>query len=714
MSLQTHSLRFFCMFMQRKLIPNLVLILILSAPLSAMYVIADDLNTWASSMHNEPEEEQEESESEDIPNTQEESHKEIEPKPHYTNIDESPISVMDLPPPQVHTLKSADISEQAQSTYQKYTELDETFEGPVVHLLQSHDPGTGKEIITVEENRLRLNAEGKLDVLIDTSYLKPELREDGFLQLALRFRRGIDNGWHQPLVQQTASIPYAKNQYRLQIDLCPKNDCPNIAGKMISLYIHEEKDYRPLASQIGSALAYLIMSWSFSRVAHVPNGDNAGFGDTIAAGLPAATVLNGMDQLTELLERSDILTSYAPCVSAVASRAAMGLSRDFTANTEELFVFDGVRHYARSGTYTQWYKCLKAILEDNALYPQRNYKIASSEGLNFSRKNDHNVTKRQSNADNPFTAKDPTTEFHAALLSSIVSASFMLTADNLYSSTISNLERDKQKAPKAEHINWGGLELRGGAASSPYRVWDTVQMGITKGNEPVSSWDASANAGSRLFYKGIEYSIAASLYFLGAYWTYSTELNSNKLKKNKQMLTPGFLHAVNMMELGSFILAYEVQQQISQPVANMLTNAMIKQEWIKEGSTGHTIVSGVNQVLIHGSISFTGIEIARLFGYQYNTLVTNTMTKSAKNLLESKNLLIDIMVGTTVNGMALPFVLMIDDHLMIPFFNEGSTYLCRATDMGIFCPGHEASIGITGSSGKETHIRMIVPREPIH
>ena len=584
----------------------------------------------------------------------------------------------------------------------------EFIEAPVIQLVHGFDHN-GNERIEVARNRLVTNKQGKLTVLVDTSALREDMRENGYLQLAMRYRTNCNQATgRQPLTQKTASEPYADNMYVLTIDLCKQN-----ANKVVFIDATGEKDLRSTASQIGSAISYLLLAKGYSSAFGAPDGDNGNFFQTTAATLPAAAVLQGLDQVTEYQEGSDELTGVAPCLTAIYTRGAMQLDRDFVADTGKLFTTVGVRHFPRSGGFTQWYKCMRLLAEDNLLYPVRNrYVDSANSQLSETDFLNMNETMQEDyyRQNNPHAARSSSVEFMSSLFTSVASTTLLVGADH-YSSTRTSIRR-LEKAGKGhlESMPYVGLELRGGAAASPYRSWETVDMGLSALSRPASFnellisdvWSSTPSVKDALWelrYKGIQYGLMTSAWLYSGYRAYSVAINAKKLSSGHQMLDTGFLHAANWMELAGYLAMNEVKMQVTKPLVTMITDAAIEREILTKGSFWHGAANAGLQISFQFGLSMVGVEATRLAGNQFKLPTeaaagAEALSDAAVTAAENSNVMIDILTGTTTNGMVMPLVLMLDEHLLIPIMDKGSAYFCHAYEWGIACPGHEVSLGV--------------------
>ena len=606
----------------------------------------------------------------------------------------------------------------------------EFIEAPVIQLIYGLDVN-GNERIEVAQNRLLTDEHGKLTVLVDTRALREDMREEGFLQLAMKYRSNCGQfDWRQPLTQKTASEPYANNMYVLTIDLCKQN-----ANKVVFIETTGEKNLRSTASKIGSAVSYLLLAKGYTMLNGAPDGDNGNFFETTASTLPAAAVLQGLDQITEYQQGFDEISGIAPCLTALYARVAMQKDRGFLANTGKLFTSDGIRHFTRSGTYTQWYKCMQLLTEDNLLYPMRKQYVESS-NHQLNEHDVHHMTQREAEdyfrQNNPGAARSSSVEFASSLFTSVASTTLLIGADH-YSGTRSHINRLNAAGKGYLESLPYGLELRGGVASSPYRSWETVDMGISALSQPANFndlsisevWASAPNIKDTLWelrYKGLQYGLIGAVWLGSAYSAYSTVLNAKKLGKGKQMLENGFLHAVNWMELAGYLAMNEVKMQVTKPLVTMITDAAIEREMLTRGSFWHSAANAGLQVSFQFGLSMIGVEATRLAGHQFKLPTeaakgAQALTAAAADAAKNSNLMVDILTGTTTNGMVLPLVLMLDEHLLIPVMDKGSAYFCRAYEWGITCPGHEVSLGVTvlPYSNKETdniNFNQVVYKKP--
>ena len=588
------------------------------------------------------------------------------------------------------------------------------FTGPVVKLVHGTNTPTGSQTIETEKNRLRLNSLGQLDILIDTSELDEAMRETGFLQLAMRYRRKCNTSeWHIPLTQESVYEQFADNVYKLHIDLCPKN-----AGKLVSVYIQDEKDLRPIASQVGSALSFILMAKAYASAVKVPNLDSGSYSELVASSLAIVPAMDGMDQVRQHLQSKTNI--HPACINAGLFRAGMQFDRHFVANTEQLFATDSVRHFARSGAFNQWFECLRSLSEEHLFYPMQD--IVPEDTVDEQRlktaylnSTTYEGAEQYLRDKNPYAANNRNIEAASSVFASLSSLTLLMQADGHLKEQMSNLEKERKSA--LERLDYG-LELKGATTSLPYKNGETIerlysQLQPAEGNSPFSIQENSTSFVSSyrttlfnlLSDKRVQYGLLGTIYAGSTLLAHGVPINPAKLASGQQMLKAFQLLLFTLPEYLGFVAFNEVCNVVTEPLVEMLTNAAVEREWLTRDSTAHKAINAGLQLLIHNGLTWGGVELTRLASHQILTAATTPAAQISINMI----------TASTVGGMVLPLVLKIDQNLFIPILNKGSAFFCEVSKLGVFCPGHEVSVGIhvlPGSFSNEgvTHQNQVVYR----
>ena len=601
------------------------------------------------------------------------------------------------------------------------TSGQKTIEAPVVKfkLTRKQNSKTKrlKEVIELEENRLQLDHQGKRAVLIDASELPSAYQSEAILQLSLRYRRhcsinkqhwgstedalsnAADSMLSHKVYQESSVKPFSssRNLYLLQVDLCPQR-----RGQVFSLYFSKEKNIRSMVSKFGSIASYIIAAKvagqfvsqrtdpATNKPYWIADGDNGGFMDTFAAALPAGAVFNGIASFREEIERWNLSgydSDISACVTAGLMVGAMNtLDSDFTSNTSQMFVSNAGRLYSRSAFFGELYSCLKHNIVDHLVYGSMHFSNGS-----------HNAT-------------DAEAEEMSSLTTSVLALLGMYAYDFIDSAEMKLMqEYETEYNPgknKLERTRLGNV-ARGGSASSPYKAIDSIQDHISPDLvlQPDDSWSVfSTQMAMNIF-----------VYTIGAYVVHYSrpyEMRTGP-KLGQMMLNTRTILGANIMEAAAAHAFGLVDQHISQPVAGYLAesavnlNYTVPDSWMYKGiraGVRFTINAGTAYVGIN-TINYAGKKVA---DYSFSDVSNDQARLYAKN----NRFLVDVIAGTTTNGVVLPLVLSLDEDVFTPVSDGASYFLCSPKGWGIGCPTRELQLGIvvdrSGHLAADTHVLEMV------
>ena len=615
---------------------------------------------------------------------------------------------------------------QARGTTEEVTLPEvKTLRAPVVRFVVSttKDSRTGypKEVISLEENRLQLDEHGKRGVLIDASALPASYQRSAILQLSLRYRRhcGIEAGeWKSTfhvsdsinsvvshMVYQESSVkPFSasRNLYLLQVDLCEKRK-----GQVFSLYFSKEKNIRSMVSKFGSIASYIIAAKIAGQFVaertdqhgqpyKIPDGDNSGFTDKVASALPAGAVFNGIGYLREEIERwnlSGYESDISACVTSGLMIAAMNVAdSDFTSDTSQMFVSNAGRLYSRSAFFGELYSCFKTSIVDRLAYGTTD---------------NHNVTDARSEQISFTTA-------------SVLSALFMYSYDFIDSAEMKIMQQheinDKKGLNKLERTQLGNI-ARGGAASVPYKIMDTVDQHYIQNAD---NWNIALDNSWRYFFAqaGIQ-----AIFWMAAITTlhYSRpyELRQGPAL-GMQLLNTRSIFGANLIEAGVAHGFALLDRHVSRPVAGYLADRAASHNLTVPDSALYNGIKTTIRFTINAGTAYFGIRAINYAGetgknYFYpmaNDPTTMSMPLLTRKYAENNRFFLDIVTGTATNGVVLPLVLSLDEDVFTPISDGASYFLCSPRGWGVGCPTRELQIGIvvdkSGSLAADTHELQLV------
>ena len=147
-----------------------------------------------------------------------------------------------------------------------------TVEAPIINFIHKkvmdEKTKTMVDLISLEENTIRLGPDGKISVLINAEALPKADIKGTLRQLTLKYRRQCNNPdasitdkIRAGLVTQESSVKPVKDQlYLLKIDLCKKN-----AHQTFSLSFLAKKSLRSKLSKMGSVLSNVAAAAILTR-----------------------------------------------------------------------------------------------------------------------------------------------------------------------------------------------------------------------------------------------------------------------------------------------------------------------------------------------------------------------------------------------------------------------------------------------------------------
>lgn len=530
-------------------------------------------------------------------------------------------------------------------------------------------------IIELEENRLQLDEQGKRGVLIDASALPASYQSEAILQLSLRYRRHCDVDSNNiiadalpsvasHLVTQESSVkPYSSslNLYLLQVDLCPQR-----AGQVFSLYFSNEKNIRSVISKFGSVGFYILASHAAGKFAQTrpgkvgPDGDNGGPMDTFAAALPAGAVFNGIAYFREEVERWNLSgydSDIASCVTTALLAAALNLGDSkFKSDTSQMFVSNAGRLYSRSAYFGELYSCFKHTIVDRIVYDQW--------------QRSHNVT-------------DPEAEKTSSTITSMLAVLGMYSYDFLNQAELEAMERHEIQTRdgnnKLELARFGN-EYRGGVASSAYKGIDTFHDHIFKADD---SWSGALERAS----------INLMFYVAAAYiFHYSRPYQRQGAELSEQVLGSRSILAANIMEATTAYAFGQVDKHVSQPAANYLADGLVNLNMTVPDSYLHRATKVAVRFAINAGVAYKAIDLINNAGESFK----ESRYGQQGSALDKGNthFFVDVITGTTTNGVVLPLVLSLDEDVFTPISDGTSYFLCSPKGWGIGCPTRELQLGI--------------------
>lgn len=579
--------------------------------------------------------------------------------------------------PYSHTVTSPDASvvHQSQSATVGVTLPEEkTISAPIVKFVVAKEKNkkTGKvvEDIRLEDNRLKLDEYGKSAVLIDASALPASYQSSAILQLSLRYRRHCDitpEKWSSPLegladsadslashtVYQESSVkPFSssRNLYLLQVDLCEER-----GGHAFSLYFSKEKNIRSMVSKFGSVASYLVAAQVAGKFVTerknaagepywIPDGDNGGFMDTLASALPAGAIFNGVGYVREELERYNF-TGYdseiSACVTSSLMLAAMNiLDPGFTSDTSQMFVSNAGRLYSRSAFFGEFYSCVKTTFVDRMVY-----------GWTGS----HNATDAES-------------EKVSSTTTSMMAALFMYSYDFIDSSEMEIMERNevqnKQGLNKLERTQLGNI-VRGGAASTAYKIVDTIDQHYLRNDLELKADDSWNYYFTQLGFQVMLWAVATTT----LHYTRPYETRNSAASLGQQMLNTNSIFAANIMEA---ITAYGFglfDHHVSKPVSGYLADRAVSYNLTVPDSWMHKGIKVGVRFTFNAGTAYVGINAINYLGNKAkNNLFPmlddpSQMPQLQRKYYANNRLFIDVVTGTTTNGVVLPLVLSLDEDI---------------------------------------------------